>query len=109
MASRTPWLRSVTITTANVNENLLTLLQAADSDIPPHCQMFQIQLDIGAGAARLYIGDTSSLTATDVGVELVAGQAFSIGSVESNLINLADIAVRSDTNSTRINVTIVVR
>ena len=110
MARRySPFLRSVTLTTANVSGNLLTLLQALDSEVPTHVQSVSIQLDVGAGSARLYVGDPDNITTTHVGAELVATQAWSTGSHESNLIHLGDIQLMSDTNSIRCNISFITR
>lgn len=106
---RSPWMRSLTLASANTNYNLFTLMQARDTGIQRHVQSCQIQFDISAGAANLYIGDASLLSATDLGVQLVASQAFSIPSLSSNLIVLDDIAVRSDTSGVRVNVVAIAR
>lgn len=108
-------MRSVTLTNANENYNLATLLAAVAPTLPGvvsgkiRCQMIQIQVDVDAGAARVFVGDPDSLSASDCGAELVATQALTIQSVDSNLIMLSDISVRTDTAGARINVTMVVR
>lgn len=109
MSRRSPTLRTVTLASANVNFILLTLLQALDSQILRRAQSIQLQLDQSAGAANLFIGNPVTLSASDYGVALVATQAWSIPSLESNLILLDDIALRTDTPGVRVNVAIVVR
>ena len=108
MASHVPALLSVTLTAANTNYSLLALLRAIDADFPAKAQMVQIQHDPAAGADLLWIGN-EDMSATNHGVELVATQAFPINSLDSNLINLGDIWLRSDGAGKRINVAIVTR
>lgn len=107
---RVPWLRSVTLAVAGTKYNLFTLLKAVDSTLPRHCQACQIQVDVNAGGARVYISNPEATTpSTDNGAELVSSQAYSIPSLSSNLIVLDDIIVATNTNATRLNVTIVGR
>lgn len=108
MSRRSPTLRSIILTTANTNYVLLTLLQVLDPQILRRAQSIQLQLDVNAGAANLYIGNPG-MTAIDLGVQLVPSQAFSIPSLDSNLILLDDIVLRSDTDGVRVNVALVTR
>lgn len=107
---RSPLMRSITLTNANQNYNLYTLLTAVDTSfvLQHRCQALELQSDNSNGGANLYIGDPDHLSATDKGVQLVASQAFTL-SMESNLIRLDDIALRSDTASILVNVTVVTR
>lgn len=109
MARRVPFMRSVTLTNADTNYNLLTLLRAIDADMPMRAQMVQLQYDPTAGAGVLRIGNPSVLSATDFGVELVGTQAFSIGSLDSNLILLGDIEMRSTVAAKKVHVVVVTR
>lgn len=109
MSRRTPTLRSITLPQANTNYVLLALLQALDPQIPRRAQALQLQFDVSAGAANLYIGNPTTLSTSDMGLQLVASQAWSIPSLDSNLILLDDIALRSDTGGVRVNVAIIVR
>ncbi len=104
-----PWLQSVTLTLADTNYNLLTLLQAIDSEVPAHVQSISIQVDIDEAAARVFVGNPDTLTATNQGAVLVATMEWSTGSHESNLIYLADIELRSDAANVRLNVSFIVR
>ena len=98
------------LTTSGTTYNLYALLTAIDPKLPRHCQACQIQLDVGAGGARLYISNPDAANpAVDNGAELVASQAYSIPSLSSNLIVLDDVVVESNSNNTRINVTIIGR
>lgn len=105
----TPWLQSVTIPSADTNVNLLTLLQAIDSEVPAHVQSISIQIDIDEGATRVFIGNPDTLSATNNGATLVATQVWSTGSHESNLIYLGDIELRADTSTTLLHVSFIVR
>ena len=104
-----PWLQSVTIPDADTNVNLFTLLEALDPEVPAHVQSISIQVDIDEGAARVFIGNPDTLSATNNGAVLVATQAWSTGSHESNLIYLKDIELRADTSTTLLHISFIVR
>ena len=111
--SRHPWMGSLTLTDADTNYSIRELVDALDASIVPSnasgrnmvVQWLAIQLDVGAGGARLYIGNPNNLSGTNCGVELVATQVWSIWSMPTNLVNVDDIYVRSNTAGVRINVT----
>jgi hypothetical protein len=98
-----PFLKSVVITLANTNYNLLTLMQALDGATYPRVAKLQLQLDPGAGAAKFFIGN-DDLSGTNFGVSLVAGQALNFDSTPQNIIWLGGILLRSDTAGVRVNV-----
>lgn len=102
-------MQSVILVNANQLYNLFTLMKAVDSAMQRHVQAAQIQLDLNAGAANLYIGDALLCSSTNCGVQLVASQAFSIPSLSSNLVVLDDVGVMSDTAGVRINITVIAR
>ena len=112
MARTVPWLHTLTLTSANTNYNLQTLMRAADAGLPTavalRCQSLQIQFDIAAGGDVLYIGN-STLSPTDCGVILYATQAWSVPSVESNLIMPGDINLRSNGAGHVVYISMVVR
>lgn|SRR3990167_4531616 len=111
--SRHPWMGSVTLTDANTNYSLRTLIEALDSSVIPltesgrsfPVQWLAIQLDVNAGGARLYIGNPNNLSGTNCGVELVATQVWPIWSMPTNLVQMDDVHVRSNTAGVRLNVT----
>jgi hypothetical protein len=105
---RSPWMHSVILTTAGTNYNLLTLVQAITPGLPTFCRSVQLQVDIGAGAAQVSIGSPDSLSSTDCGVTLVATQAWNSSFYVAGGINLGDIELVSNTNSTQVDCTIVV-
>ncbi len=104
-----PWLQSVTIPSADTNVNLLTLLQAIDSEVPTHVQSISIQVDINEGATKVFIGNPDTLSAANNGATMVATQSWSTGSHESNLIYLGDIELRADTTTTLLHISFIVR
>lgn len=104
-----PWLQSVTIPSADTNVNLFDLLEAIDPEVPTHVQSISIQMDIDEAAARVFVGNPDTLSATNYGAVLVATMEWSTGSHESNLIYLKDIELRADTTTTRVNVSFIVR
>lgn len=67
-----------------------------------------ISNDIDNAAAKLYIGN-SNITTSLYGKKLIAGQDWSPGSFESNLINLNNIYLLTDTNPTVVAITITTR
>ena len=106
--ARCPWMDSITLTSNAVVYNLLTLLQAIDSAIPKHAQSVSLQVDIGAGGAKVYVGN-SNVASTHCGAALVATQSPTIIGYDSNLVILKDIYLTSDTNSIQVNVIVVTR
>lgn len=115
--SSNPWMGSVTGGTGNTPQNLQTLLLALASTIAPlqvggtpltACSI-QIQADTAGGGAKFYIGNRSGMTATDCGVQLVAGQVWQPPSLESNYYRLDQIWLMSDTSSVKWIITFITR
>lgn len=110
MARRCPQGLSVVLTTQNTTYNLYTLLSALVADIPTKAQVVRLQLDPEAGSAKLFIGSSDqTISTTNCGAQLAAGQVWDMPSVSSNLYNLKDIILQSDTASAQVNCTIVTR
>lgn len=80
-----PWMKSVVITNADQNYNLLALMQAIDIRAPVNCHILQLQLDPMAGSAKLRIINKDG-SDTNWGVELVASQAFQVNSSGTNSV-----------------------
>ena len=106
---RVPWMHSIVLTTQNTAYNLYTLVAAITPSIPAMCQSVQIQVDIGGGAARVYVGSPDSLATNDCGVVLTALSATQPIGYTSDMLNLKDISLMSDTNATQLNVVIITR
>lgn len=108
-----PLLRSLTLTDANTVYNLLTLIRAVTtpdlSAYPNRCAHLRIQADPAGGAAKFYIGNADTLSATDFGVQLVATQVYEIGPVENNLILLDQIGLLCDTAAKTVEVSVLQR
>lgn len=104
----TPFMTSLTAT--NTAQSLYTLLTVwfTNAAFPIKACYVAIQLDTGAGATSLYIGN-SSVSATNCGVDLSANQAQQVYAFDSNLINLKDLYVITSTGTAQINVTVVTR
>ncbi len=90
---------------------LLALVAAIDpswNNTPRAVSFVQLQLDIGAGGTRLYVGNFD-VTTTNCGVELIAGQAGpNAMTVWGNPISLASIwLLSSSQENTRVNLVIV--
>lgn len=101
-------MQSVVI--ADTNQHvLLDLVRVADPNLPKIAQAVTIQLDNGAAGAKLSIGNPGITAPTNCGAKIVASQAFSIPSLSSNLIQLSDVALQSDTPSVQVNITIITR
>ena len=98
-----PFLKTVTLTAANTNYSLLTLMQALDPGQTGRLCKLTIQSDSGNGAANLYIGN-EDLSGTNYGSHLVASQAVVFETVSMNLVNASQIYLRSDTNATKVNI-----
>jgi hypothetical protein len=91
-----PWLKSVTLTNANQNYNLLALMQVVDPNSPITCQALQIQVDPLAGAAILRILNSGG-SDTNWGVFLYASQAFNVASPNCNAVPTGSYWLRTDT------------
>lgn len=99
MARETPLLKAVTLVNANQNYKLSDLLNALDSDVAhssltSRCQYLQLQFDVNAGSDVLLIGNVD-LSATNFGIQLVGTQAWPLQSMDSNLIRIDQIYLRS--------------
>lgn len=112
MPNYTPWSRTVTLPNASQNYQLQTLVTALDASLnrqgPTRCTFLQLQLDKDAGGANLFIGN-QNMTSTDYGTSLVATQAKSWPPMESNLLRLDHIYLRTDTPGVLVHVDMVTR
>jgi len=106
---RVPWMHSLILTTANTVYNLYTLISAITPLMPVFAKSAKIQVDISAGAAKVYVGSPDSLATNDCGAALVATQVFDTSAFVSDACKLPDIALMADTNLTQVNVTIFVQ
>lgn len=89
-----PWFGLVSFTSTVSAQNLLTLLNAL-SDKPAlssnsTCQLLSIQMDVTMGGDKLFIGN-ANVTASYYGKQLFAGQVYSTGSMEANLVNVGGV------------------
>lgn len=98
-----PWLKSVTLASANTDYSLLALMQAVDAAAPTRCSKLNIQLDLSAGSAHLYVGN-SDVSGSNYGAVLVAGQVKVWEMGETNRILLSQIYLLSDTASQQVNI-----
>lgn len=98
-----PFLKSIVLPSANTNYNLLTLMQVADVQAPSRCSKLNLQLDTGAGAAKLFIGN-DDISGSNYGVVLNAGQVKVWEMGETNRIILSQIFLRSDTAAVQVNI-----
>lgn len=101
-----PFLKSVTLTAASTNYNLLTLIQALEPGQTGRCCKLAIQNDTGNGAAHLFVGN-EDVSGTNFGANLVATQVLDFETVGMNLINASDIWLRSDTASIKVNIALL--
>jgi hypothetical protein len=101
---------TITLTTASTVYNLYALLSAADTTLPKPAQALMIQADIDAGAARCFIGDKKMLTnLASYGTCLEAAWSMGIDSLGANLLVLPDIYLYTDTNGSKLHVTVITR
>lgn len=101
-------MKTVTVTLANTNYNLLTLMQAVEAACYPRSARLQIQLDAGAGAAKLFVGN-EDVSATNYGAVLLAGQAFIFDATPQSLVSIIGISLRSDTAGVKVNISSLVQ
>lgn len=81
-------------------------MQAKDPSITGRACKLSIQEDIGAGGAKVLVGN-DDLTTTNYGAVLVAGQIVTWENAALNVINASQIWLQSDTDATRINVNLL--
>ncbi len=91
------WAKTLILAAANTNYNLLALMVAADPNAPNAFAQLSVQLDVGAGGARLYIGNPTTLSGTNRGDELIASQTKNWGPFNMNIISPGDVWVRTNT------------
>ena len=106
---RVPWMHSIVLTSNAATYNLYTLCVAISKNLPKMAQSVQLQVDIGAGAAKVFVGSPDSVSSTDCGAVLVATQAATTIGYTSDMVKLEDIQLTSDTNSVQVNVIITTR
>lgn len=113
--NKSPWCATLTLTTASTAYQLRALILASTnppltppSPSPLIAEFLSIQVDPGAGGAKVFIGN-SDVSATNRGYEIVAAQGINPLQFTSNLINLDQIYLMADTNATKVNVTFVTR
>lgn len=88
------FIRNITLTAADTNYRLYTLLNAADSRIPARCAEIQIQAAT-ANTAKVLIGD-GGLSGSVFGKELNAESSTTIGAgSNSNTVPLKNLWARS--------------
>lgn len=98
-----PWMKSVVLTNSATNYNLYTLMIGVDANAPVRCRTLQLQVDPGAGSAKVYILNANGTT-SNWGVELVASQAFRLDTSMVDSIPTNGFWLRSDTASITIGV-----
>ena len=112
--TRSPWMGTVSLTLANTAYSLTDLLSALAADRAPHfggfmsVQYIAIQLDLSAGGAELFIGN-ENVSTTFCGVSIFGSQVWPIYSMDSNLIQMSQIFLLSDTAGVRCNVSFLTR
>jgi hypothetical protein len=100
-----PWMHSVTLTLANTNYNLYTLMAVAEPNPPALVQRLQIQADPAGQAAEFRIGG-AALSDTNYGVLIYATQAVIINDGGGqNTISTRGVYVRCNTAGLRIAIT----
>ena len=106
--SANPWSESITLGSSGTAVNLFAAIQALDVTVKyPQCCKIQIQLDPGAGGAKLF-GGNSDVSSTNHGWEIVAGQIKNWEALQQNLYNLQQIWLVSDTSEVKVNVEFVI-
>gem|GEM_PF-6434354 len=103
-----PWMKTVTLGSLGVAQNLWTVLQAKDPTLKsPECCMLLISSANGNGPALVYIGN-SDVSPTNRGAEIQTFQGYGIDAIDLNLIDISQFWVVSDTNSVKLNVSFLV-
>jgi hypothetical protein len=103
-----PFMASVTAT--NTAQSLAALMLAVYRDFASigHACYIQLQLDVSAAGATLYIGN-SNVASNMCGAALSAGQINQQFASDSNLLIPSDIFLLASTSSVQVNVIILKR
>jgi hypothetical protein len=105
--SANPWQKTLNLVDHSIAYNLFALIQASDVTVKyPQCCALDIQLDPGAGGAKLYIGN-SDVSPTNRGTELVAGTAKVYEGIEQNLYALNQIWLIASADNTKDHINFV--
>ena len=103
-----PWHATLELVSNAVIYNLFALIQANDPTVKhASCHALSIQVDPGAGGAKVFIGD-AAVSSTDRGAELLAGATKTYEPAGQNLYLLNQLFLKSDTSNTKVNVTFTV-
>ena len=108
-----PWENTVTLATAGHQYNLWDLVSALDPNAPDRVVAWQIQVDVGAGGAKVATGNAElSVTLGPTvfshwGVILFATQATGRQSFGLNRISLKSTYLMSDTDNVKLGVVLV--
>lgn len=102
-----PWMRTIELPLADTNYNLLDEAKVLDANCPRTVGSLFIQTDVEADEAVFNVGNPLTLDATDRGVDMFAGQPFSISSVVNN-ISLQHFSIRCNEAGKSVNITLVV-
>ncbi len=103
-----PFMDSISLTTATTVYRLSTLIAAIDANAPVRCSGIRLEFDVGS-AGKVRIGN-SNVSATHVGWTLVPTQeanVFALNASPGGKILTSDIYLVGDTNAQQINVTLL--
>lgn len=104
----TPFMGQVSAGATAAGQDLFTLMSTVFSNLQHKCCFLQIQLDVSAAGATLYVGN-SNVATTMYGSQLSAGQVFVLQAFDSNLLVLDQIFLLSSTGTLKANVIVVTR
>lgn len=93
---------TVTLTTSGTVYNLYTLIKANYPNADGACRELTLLGDPGNGAAKVFVGN-NSVSSSNFGQQLTAGQSTTYRAADSNAVYLGKGLV-SDTNGAKVDV-----
>ena len=100
-----PWMGSVTLTTANTVYQLSALLSAIEKNLSTRLSYLRVEFDLG-GTGNVYVGG-ASVASNNCGSHLVPTQQANFDVFDSGLVLTSDVYLKADTNSQQVNVTAI--
>src|SRR5436190_11351687 len=103
-----PYMESISLTTATTVYNLATLIAAIDKNAPVACAGIRLEMDIGA-TGKVRVGNLN-VSATHCGYVLVPAQEANVAQLNASpggKLLTSDVYLVGDTNAQQINVTLL--
>lgn len=94
---------TLTLTTHATVYNLWTLIKASFPNARGACRELSLLGDPGNAAAKIFVGN-NSVSSSNFGIQLTAGQSSTFRSSDQNAVPMNEIGLTSDTDGAKIDV-----